>query len=162
MKKYGKNFTHFSRGTIQSVDGHSFLCLGGARYMDIINTPMHSEISDHDINLCLSHPENSIKIILSHDCPSGIGVANTPGLEFYGIPGIARSGELLHHYSPLLWIFGHHHKWFSKKSGNTLFHGLAESWNGFGILEDNGTFTTFKNTVEKSHESFWKRWFGGF
>ena len=162
IKKYGEHFTHFARGSIQSVSGHSFLCLGGARYMDLMNTPMHSEIRDHDINKCLSHSKNSTRIILSHDCPSGIGVANTPGLEFYGVPGIARSGELLEHYDPLLWIFGHHHKWFSKKIGNTSFHGLPESWNGFAVLEENGKLTTFDNPIERIHESFWKRWFGGF
>lgn len=162
MKKYGKNFTHFSRGSVQSVEGHSFLCLGGAKYMDLMNTPMHSEITDNDINRCLKHSGNSAKIILSHDCPSAIGVPNTPGLEFYGSPGIARSEEILAHFQPFLWIFGHHHKWFVKKTENISFHGLAESWNGFGILEADGKFTTYENQVEKTHESFWKRWFGRF
>ncbi len=160
IKRYEKNFTHLSRGTVQSIDGHSFLCLGGARYMDLVNTPMHSEITDNDINRCLSNAKDFVKIILSHDCPSGIGVPNTPGLEFYGSPGIERGGELMAHYDPLLWIFGHHHKWFAKKIENTSFHGLPESWNGFGILEDDGSFTTFENPVERTHESFWKRWFG--
>ena len=162
VKKYGEYFTHFARGTIQSVDGHSFLCLGGARYMDLVNTPMHSEIRDCDIDACLAHPTGAVKIIFSHDCPSGIGVPNTPGLEFYGQPGITRSAELLRHYDPALWVFGHHHKWFFARTGNTSFHGLPESWKGFGILDDTLELTIFDNPVETAREPFWKRWFRNF
>ncbi len=162
MKKYGEFFTHFARGAVQNVDGHSFLCLGGARYMDLMNTPMHSEISDGDIERCLSHPPGSVKIILSHDCPSAIGVPNTPGLEFYGPPGIARSAEIIRRYEPELWIFGHHHKWFARKEGGTFFQGLAESWKGFGVLEKGRAFTVFDNPVELAHEPFWRRWFASF
>lgn len=162
MNKYGGFFTHFARGTVQCVAGHSFLCLGGARYMDLLNTPMRSEIRDRDIDACLSHPPGSLKIIFSHDCPSGIGVPNTPGLEFYGRPGIARSAELVERYAPALWVFGHHHKWFFARHGGTAFHGLPESWKGFGILGEGGEFTTFENPVETAREPFWKRWFRNF
>lgn len=162
MKKYGEHFTHLARGTVQTVAGRSFLCLGGARYMDMVNTPMHSEIRDRDIDACLSHPPGSFRIIFSHDCPSGIGVPNTPGLEFYGPPGITRSPEIIERYAPALWVFGHHHKWFFARIGATDFHGLPESWKGFGIIDGDGAFTVFDNPVETAREPFWKRWFRGF
>ena len=100
--------------------------------------------------------------ILSHDCPLGIGVPNTPGFEFYGEPGFPRSRELVEHFSPKKWFFGHHHRWFSKKIENSFFLGLPESWKGFGILDENGDYQTYINCIEKKESwfrAFLKKWF---
>lgn len=161
LERYRDNFTHWPKGTVQNLCGIDFLCLGGARYMDLSNTPMNSEIRDGDIERCLSHRPDAAKVIITHDCPMEIGVPNTPGLEYYGPPGFARSGEILRRFTPKLWLFGHHHKWFSKTAGGTAFHGLPESWNGYGLLNDRLEFRPVASRIERKHEPFWKRWFGG-
>ncbi len=161
VKKYGENLTHWHKSSIQKLGGVNFLCLGGARYMDLANTPMNSEIKTSDISNCLIHSPQAAQVIITHDCPEGIGVPNTPGLEFYGPPGFSGSCEILKHFKPRLWLFGHHHKWFDKIIDGTAFHGLPESWNGFGLLGPDLSFRPVVNLIERKYEPFWKRWFGG-
>jgi predicted phosphodiesterase len=143
----GTFFTHLPRATVQTIGTYRMLCLGGAAYMDALNTQPGSVIKDHHINACLALPPDQADIIISHDCPSGIGVPNTPGLEYFGETGFPRSRELLEHFKPRLWLFGHHHKWFSTEDGDTIFHGLPGSWKGYCLLDHNYKVITVENNV---------------
>ncbi|MBF0409297.1 MAG: metallophosphoesterase [Candidatus Riflebacteria bacterium] len=153
------NFTHLARGSVQRISGYNFLCIGGAKYMDATNTPRASEITEKDIENCLNHEKKHVDIIISHDCPIKIGVPNTPGLEFYGPPGFTGSERVLEHFSPQLWFFGHHHKWFEKTTTETRFFGLPETWKGFILLDENYNVEIVKNVIENKKKSFWERFF---
>ena len=146
-EKYRDFFTHLPRGTVHTLDGYRFLALGGAAYMDSYNTQKGAIITDANINQCLSIPREAVDIILTHDCPNGIGVLNTPGLDYYGATGFPRSDELGAHFKPRLWLFGHHHKWFSTQDDTTTFQGLPGSWKGYCLLDDNYQITTVENSV---------------
>ena len=110
VEEYREHVTFWPRGTVQSVAGVRFLCLGGAAYMDAMTTPMGAEIRDADIDRCLEFSADAVDIIVSHDCPKGVGVPNSPGFEHYGPPGFARGDELARRFRPRFWVFGHHHK----------------------------------------------------
>ncbi|MBM4310844.1 MAG: hypothetical protein FJ119_07850 [Deltaproteobacteria bacterium] len=143
----GLYFTHLPRATVQTIGPYRMLCMGGAAYMDALNTQPGAVIRDHHINACLALGPDQADIIISHDCPNGIGVPNTPGLEYFGTPGFPRSRELLEHFKPRLWLFGHHHKWFSTEYGGTIFHGLPGSWKGYCLLDNNYKVITVENNV---------------
>lgn len=143
----GTFFTHLPRASVQAVGPYRMLCLGGASYMDAFNTQPGAVIKDHQIESCLALPADQVDIIISHDCPAGIGVPNTPGLEYFGETGFPRSRELLEHFKPRLWLFGHHHKWFSTQDETTTFQGLPGSWKGYCLLDDNYQITTVENSV---------------
>ncbi|WP_027358386.1 metallophosphoesterase family protein [Desulforegula conservatrix] len=138
MKKYNNvYFTYLSRSVVTEIEGYKFLSLGGSAYMDAMTTPTASVIKDHHIDDCLEIHSEGVDIIITHDCPQGIGVPNSPGLEVYGQTGFARGDELARHFSPKLWIFGHHHKWFELEKGNTRYLGLSGSRRGFALLGEN-------------------------
>lgn len=138
MKKYNNIFfTHLPRSTVTEICGYRFLSLGGAAYMDAMTTPNAAVIKDHHIDKCLSLAPGEVDIIISHDCPKGIGVPNSPGLEIYGETGFNRGHELEAHFKPKLWIFGHHHKWFELKKNETTYFGLCGTRKGFALLGDN-------------------------
>ena len=143
----GTCFTHLPRAGVQSIGAYRMLCMGGAAYMDALNTQPGAEIRDHHIDACLKLPRDQVDIIISHDCPVGIGVPNTPGLEYFGAPGFPRSRELLEHFKPRLWLFGHHHKWFFTQDAGTMFYGLPGSWKGYCLLDENYQVVTVENTV---------------
>jgi len=143
----GTFFTHLPRASVQEIGPYRMLCLGGSAYMDAFNTQPGSEIKDHQIDLCLTLPPDQVDIIISHDCPNGIGMPNTPGLEYFGETGFPRSRELLEHFKPRLWLFGHHHKWFSTQDDTTTFQGLPGSWKGYCLLDDTYQITTVENSV---------------
>ncbi len=124
--------------------------------MDAMMTPESAEIHDTDIDRCLQYHPDDVDIIITHDCPSGIGVPNTPGFEIYGEPGFPRSSELIGHFHPKLWIFGHHHKWFESESEGTRFIGLPESWNGYGLLTPDYQWTSIRNPLGKPM-GFWEK-----
>lgn len=146
-KKYAHCFTHLPRASVHAIGGYRFLALGGTGYMDAIITQKGSIITSQHINKCLGIPADAVDIMLTHDCPAGIGVPNTPGLEHYGPTGFPRSGELAHHFKPKLWIFGHHHKWFEHADRHTRYVGLASSWKGFGLLDHNYQLTLVRHTI---------------
>ncbi len=148
-KKYKEHFTHLSRGSVHSLAGYKFLCLGGAAYMDSMITQRAAIISERHINECLSIEPEHVDIILTHDCPVGIGVPNSPGLEHYGQTGFPRSDELAEHFRPKLWLFGHHHKWFEYRDGQTTYYGLPEIWKGFGLLDGNYQFKMVEHPLQK-------------
>lgn len=147
VDQYKDFMTYLPRGQVTQICGIRFLSLGGACYMDALNSPSGSEIKHQDIAKCLNHAKEDVSIIITHDCPKGIGVPNSPGLEFYGEPGFEHSQDLLKHFAPQIWFFGHHHRWFNSKAGNTMFHGLPESWKGFGLLNDQMQFTAFDHLL---------------
>jgi hypothetical protein len=62
--------------------------------MDAMITQRSSEISDKDIDDCLAIQPEDVDIVLTHDCPTGIGMPNTPGLEYCGEIGFAAAGNL--------------------------------------------------------------------
>ena len=148
VKKYRKFFTHLPKGAVHSIRGYRFLCLGGAAYMDSMITQQGAVITDRHIDSCLTIDREKVDIILTHDCPGGIGVPNSLGLEYYGDTGFERGDELAHHFKPKLWLFGHHHKWFECYDTHTKYYGMAESWNGFGLLGDNYQFKVVHNRVQ--------------
>lgn len=163
VSSYGEFMTYLPRGHVTRIGKYRFLSLGGACYLDALNSPSGSEIKDRDIEKCLEHKPGEIDIIVSHDCPLGIGVPNTPGLEFYGEPGFARSQELIKWFKPQKWFFGHHHMWFYRKIDESEYYGLPESWKGFGLLNDQMEFETVKNNVERQEtwfQSLYRRLFG--
>jgi predicted phosphodiesterase len=139
-EKYKEFFTHIPRGTVCALEGYRFLALGGAAYMDSFNTQKGAIITDFNINQCLSIGADAVDIILSHDCPNGIGVPNSPGLEYYGETGFPRSDELAAHFKPRLWLFGHHHKWYEYQDSHTRYCGLGDTWKGFGLLDTDAQF----------------------
>lgn len=156
----GKCFTHLPRASVQELGPYRMLCLGGSAYMDALNTQPGAVIKDHQIDACLELPPDGVDIIISHDCPCGIGVPNTPGLEYFGETGFPRSRELLEHFRPRLWLFGHHHKWFSTEESGTMFHGLPGSWKGYCLLDSDYKVITVENSVPWQRTSFVDRLLG--
>ena len=147
VKKYQDHFTHLKRGSIHKIDSYCFLAIGGAGYMDAMLTQHGAVISDSDIDHCLKIPRDEIDIIISHDCPINIGVPNTKGLEYYGETGFNRSDEIDQHFSPKLWLFGHHHKWHEYSNHHTRYYGLPAAWRGYGLLDDGYRFELVKNEI---------------
>ena len=152
IEKYQHHLTHLPRGHVTKICSHRFLSLGGARYMDALNSPSGSEIRDCDIAKCLAHKPGEVDFVLTHDCPAGIGVPNAPGMEFYGNPGFARGEELIEHFKPQKWFFAHYHRWFDCKIDQSEFYGLPESWKGFGLLDEHGNYEAVEHSVEKRED----------
>jgi len=155
--KYADFFTYMPRSTVHAIGGYRFLALGGAAYMDSMITERGAVITDKQIDDCLAIPQSKVDIILTHDCPMGIGVPNTPGMDHFGATGFPRSQELAAHFKPRLWLFGHHHKWFSHLDGSTAYYGLCGSWKGFGLLDADYKFTMVKNTLEWQKTPFFEK-----
>ena len=130
--------THLLRGSVRTIDGRRCLCLGGAAYMDAHTTPRGAVVEAADIATCLAHPPRSADLILSHDSPRALGIANAPGFEHYGPPGIEEGGRLVEHFRPPLWFFGHHHRWIEGRLGGTRCIGLPQSWRGYALLDADG------------------------
>lgn len=151
VDQYKDCFTYLPRASVHTIEGYRFLALGGAAYMDSMITERGAVITNQQINDCLAFPGDSVDIIITHDCPVGIGVPHTPGLDHFGTPGFPRSNELSAHFRPKRWFFGHHHKWFVAEDGSTSYHGVVGIWNGFGLLDDNYNFTMI------SHEVPWEK-----
>ena len=147
VAKYKNYFTYLPRASVHTIDGYRFLALGGAAYMDSMITERGAVITNQQINDCLAIPEGDVDIIITHDCPAGIGVPNSPGMGHFGDTGFPRGHELSDHFKPRLWLFGHHHKWFSAKDGHTRYYGLDGVWKGFGLLDDNYNFTMISHMV---------------
>ena len=152
VKDYGDFFTHLPRGAITHIDGYRFLSLGGAAYMDAMITQQGAVIKDCHIDECLAITPEEVDIVLTHDCPTGIGVPNSPGLGHYGQTGFPRSQELAAHFKPKIWLFGHHHKWYEHGDRHSVYYGLAEIWKGFGLLDRDYQFKIIRHPLEKEEE----------
>ena len=153
VELYSDVMTHLPRGSIREIAGISCMAIGGASYMDALATPLGSVISPADIERCLAHPPGSAIAVFSHDCPAGLGVPSTPGFEHFGPPGFEGGESIRAHLRPRVWLFGHHHRWFERAVDGTRFHGLVESWLGYGLLAPDGTFETVRNQVAVPRES---------
>lgn len=147
-EKYRDFFTYLPRGSLHNIEGYRFLALGGAAYMDSMITEKGAVITDRQIERSLSFPPDSVDIIITHDCPTGINVPNTPGFEHFGQPGFPRSDELASRYKPKLWFFGHHHNWHDYSDTHTDYYGLSGIWKGFGLLDDSYNFTMINHKIE--------------
>lgn len=136
VERYSDVMTHLPRGTAKVIHGRKILALGGAAYMDACNTPEPSLVRPRDIERCLQHPSEAVDVVVTHDCPAGIGVGGSPMFRHLGPPGFPGSRELLAHFRPLVWIFGHHHRWFETTIDGTRFYGLPEAWRGYALLHE--------------------------
>jgi hypothetical protein len=152
VEKYSDVITHLPRGTVRDIAGLSCLALGGAAYMDALATPPGSVIAPADMERCLALPAGSASVVLSHDCPAGIGMPSTPGFEHLGPPGFEGGDRIRDHIRPRAWLFGHHHRWFDRTVDGTQFHGMVESWLGYGLLGADGSFEAVRNEVAVPRE----------
>ncbi|MCP4571152.1 MAG: hypothetical protein GY838_02245 [bacterium] len=157
--RYSDVVTFVPRGAIHRLGGWRGLCLGGARYMDAAITPRGCEITDHDLQACLAHDSAEVDLVLTHDCPAGIGVPSTPGLEHYGTPGVPELERLAERYRPRWWFFGHHHQWFDREAEGTRYLGLPESWTGYALLDEAGEVSLVDHEVKVTERPWWKGWF---
>ncbi|MDT8390558.1 MAG: metallophosphoesterase [Lentisphaeria bacterium] len=147
VRRYRERITHLPRGTVHTKDARAFLALGGAAYMDAHVTPERSVIKPRDIHMCLSHAPDTVDIVLSHDCPDGLGIENRAGFEHYGEPGFVGGKAIADHFHPSHWLFGHHHRCIEKTIGRTTYIGLPQSWEGFAVLSDSGDIRLIGHTI---------------
>ncbi|GEM_PF-453463 len=157
VRKYEAFFTYLPRSTVHVIGGYRFLALGGAAYMDSMITESASLITDEQIDRCLRLSPDAVDIIITHDCPTNLGVPNTPGMECYGAPGFARSEELSAHFHPKLWFFGHHHKWFTHQDEGVIYQGLCGTWKGFVLLDDAYRYRVVTHQLEWEKSSLIER-----
>lgn len=155
--KYSGLMSHLQRGTIRDIGGYRFLCLGGSAYMDAMNTPAGAEITPVDLAACMAHESGAADLMISHDCPAGIGVPGTPGFEFYGDPGFKGGLEIARRMKPGLWLFGHHHKWFETTHEGIRYLGIPEIWKGYALLRQGLNVTTVENYISEESPDFRER-----
>lgn len=158
VRAYDDVVTYLPRGGLHRLGPWSALCLGGARYMDAASTPRGSEVTAADLAVALGHPHAAVDVVLSHDCPAGIGVPNARGLEHYGPPGVPEFRDVAARYRPRIWFFGHHHRWFDEMVEGTRFLGLPQSWDGYVRLTVDGEVEMVEHAVPQGRPSWWRRW----
>ncbi len=158
--EYADVISHLQRGAIHPLGQWRGLCIGGARYMDILSTPRGCEITSDDIAACLAHSPDAVDLVLSHDCPGGLGVPGALELENCGAPGEPLLDGLAGHFHPRWWFFGHHHRWFDLEKDGTRYIGLPQSWVGYVLLHADGEVLTVHHTVPIDSRSWWKRMLG--
>lgn len=146
------------RGQLHALGSRMALCLGGARYMDASATPRGSEINERDIQKSLAYPADDVDLILTHDCPPGIGVPGASGQSHYGPTGVQGLEKLGERYRPQWWFFGHHHRWFDHQSNGTRYVGLPQSWLGYVLLNAPGEVTLVENHIPLDPVGRWARW----
>ncbi|MEZ4386145.1 MAG: metallophosphoesterase [Candidatus Krumholzibacteriia bacterium] len=157
---YADVVTYLPRGSVQAFGERRWLCLGGARYMDSWSTPPGCEVSDEDIRAAMSHAPGSVDIVISHDCPTGIGVPSEGEREHLGPPGVAGFADLAAHLRPRLWVFGHHHRWHRHEAAGTRYIGLPQSWEGYVLVAPDGAVTCVDHLVPLPRNPGWWRWIG--
>lgn len=156
-QQYADVVEYLPRSSIVETGPFKGLCLGGTRYMDAVSTPRGSEISRAEIDKCLTYSKDTVNLILTHDCPTGIGVPGTSGMECYGEPGVPAFAELVEHFHPRFWFFGHHHRWFDGRIQETRFIGLPESWVGYVLLGHNETIEMVKHDISIETRPWWQK-----
>jgi len=115
------------------ICGLKTIGISGSHYIDDYNTPPGSTINDYDVEKALS--QTDVDMILTHDCPFGIGVKSnffTPGR--YVDVG-AKQLNQLYAIRPKIWLFGHHHLNFTTRRNKMLLIGQTVACDGFGILD---------------------------
>jgi hypothetical protein len=160
VRRYADVFTHLPRGTVHAFGAWRWLCIGGARYMDAWSTPRGCEITPSDVAACLAHPPGSVDVVISHDCPTGIGVVSEEGLDHLGTPGVADLVRVAEHLRPRWWFFGHHHRWHEHTTGGTRYVGLPQSWLGYVLLDGDATPQLVRHEVPLPRRPRWWRFIG--
>jgi len=89
VRDYADVVTYLPRNSVHQFGAERWLCIGGAQYMDAWSTPPGCQITGRDITRCLENPSGSIDIVISHDCPTNIGVTSEAEFGHLGQPGIA-------------------------------------------------------------------------
>lgn len=159
-ERYADVVSYKPRGSVQRLGEWNGLCLGGVRYMDAGTTPRGSVLGDDEVDACLDRDPDEVDLLLTHDCPAGIGVPNTPGFTHYGAPGVPGLTRLAGHFRPRWWFFGHHHRWFYLHRDGTRYVGLPQSWCGYVLLHADGEISMVNNAVVVESQPWWKRLFG--
>ncbi len=160
VRDYADVITYLPRNSQQTFGDRSALCIGGARYMDAWSTPPGCEIREQDVAACLEHAPGSVDLVLSHDCPTGIGVVHGAEMGHLGTPGSDELARVAAHLQPRWWIFGHHHRWHEGERDGVRFIGLPQSWEGFVLLDAGGEPEPVKHLVELPRRPGWWRWIG--
>ncbi len=160
VRQYADVVTHLPRTSIHRFGAWRWLCVGGARYMDAWSTPRGCEITPADIEACLIHEPGSIEIVISHDCPTGIGVSSRDQMTHLGEPGDAGLARVARHLKPQWWFFGHHHRWHDSSREGTRFIGLPESWRGYAVLGPNAALERVEHEVALPRRPSWWKWIG--
>ena len=160
VREYADVATHLPRGSVQRFGPWRWLCIGGARYMDSWSTPPGCEIREQDIDACLIQKPDEVDIVISHDCPTGIGMTNDSELGHLGRPGVEGLARIAEHLRPHWWFFGHHHRWHECESGGTHFIGLPRSWQGYALLDSTGELQRVEHEVGLPKRPGWWRWIG--
>ncbi len=156
-ERYRDVVTHLERGQVRRIGLWRCLCVGGAKYMDSWSTPHGSEITPDDIATCLAQLPGSIDLVLSHDCPSDLGVPSNQELLHLGPPGLAGLAEVARHLRPRWWFFGHHHRWHDCERAGTRFVGLPQSFEGYVLLRDDGELIKVAHEVAHARPRPWWR-----
>lgn len=160
VRHYADAVTHLPRGSLHRFDPWRTLCIGGARYTDAWSTPSGSEITEDDVTACLAHDPAVVDLVVSHDCPTGIGVASAGNLAHLGPPGDTGLARVARHLRPRWWVFGHHHRWHDCEQSGTRFLGLPQSWEGYALLHPTGELDRVEHAVERGRTSGFWRWLG--
>lgn len=160
VRDYADVVTYLPRGSRHEFGGRRWLCIGGARYMDAWSTPPGCEIRDGDVAACLGHEPGSIDLVVSHDCPTGIGVVNQSEFEHLGPPGVAGLAQVAAHLQPRYWFFGHHHRWHESEYDGTRYVGLPRSWEGYVLVDAAGEIARVEHAVALPKRPGWWRWIG--
>ncbi len=160
VRDYADVVTHLPRTSVQSFGPWRWLCVGGARYMDAWSTPPGCEIRDEEISRCLGHEPGSIDFIISHDCPTGIGVTNNGELGHLGAPGVPGLSRVAAHLRPRSWFFGHHHRWHACENDGSRYVGLPQSWQGYVLLDEAGEIERVIHEVALPRRPRWLKWIG--
>jgi Icc-related predicted phosphoesterase len=160
VRDYADVVTHIPRNSVRRIGAERWLCIGGAQYMDSWSTPSGCEINEQDIIRCLDNPPGSIDIVISHDCPTGIGVTSAAELGHLGSPGVAGLARIAAHLEPRLWFFGHHHRWHEIETGPTRYVGLPQSWEGYALLDEEGKVDLVESRIDLPRRPAWWKWIG--
>ncbi len=160
VRDYADVVTHLPRASRLSLGDWNCLCVGGARYMDAWSTPCGSEIRERDIDACLAHAPGSIDLVISHDCPTGIGVTSEVALAHLGPPGVAGLARVAAHLRPRWWVFGHHHRWHESEHDGIRYLGLPQSWQGYALLEPGGEVRRVEHEIKLPGRRGWRRLIG--
>jgi len=160
VRDYADVVTYLPRNSVHQFGAERWLCIGGAQYMDAWSTPPGCQITGRDITRCLENPSGSIDIVISHDCPTNIGVTSEAEFGHLGQPGIAGLARVADHLRPKLWFFGHHHRWHDFVSDGTRYVGLPQSWQGYVLLDGTGEPDLVEHQVTLPRRPRWWRWIG--
>ncbi len=160
VRSYADVITHLPRGSVHAFGAWRWLCIGGARYMDSRSTPSGCEIRAADVAACLAHAPGSVDVVVSHDCPTGIGVTSDAGLRHLGPPGVADLARVAAHLRPRWWFFGHHHRWHEHAADGIRYIGLPESWRGYAAVAGDETVHLVRHEVPLPPRPRWWRFLG--